>query len=221
MDSLNNLREKVALGQVPGASRIHLYGVNGAVTTTDETLWDESTLYTFLTAASSSMTISSASANDTSAGTGARTITVTGVNGSYAVVSETATMNGQTGVALTGSYLAITNIEVVTAGSTGSNAGIVYVGTGAITTGKPAVVHGLVAATYNKSSSFIYAVPANYTLLMYCACSATRSATSGGLEFSISYQTSGSVLKKLPLLHYNNTAGFTRNFDVPLVIPSS
>lgn len=217
---MDNLLEKAALAYLPGITRVHLYGVNGSITTTDETLWDESNLYAFRTAGAS-MTVSSASANDTSAGTGARTVSITGVNASYVVVTETATLNGTTGVALTNTYLTVTNIEVLTAGSGGSNAGILYVGTGTVTAGKPATVDGLVAAGYNKSSSLIYCVPVGYSLLIYGAHSATRSVTAGGHEFSIQYLTSGSVAKKLPLSHYNNTSGFTREFEVPLVLPAS
>lgn len=217
---MDNLLEKAALSYLPGVTRVHLYGVNGAITTTDETLWEESTLYSFRSSGAS-MTISSSSASDASAGTGARTVSVTGVTASYVVATETATLNGTTGVALTNSYLTITNVEVLTAGSGGSNAGILYVGTGTVTSGKPATVDCLVAAGNNKSSSLIYCIPAGYSLLIYGAHSATRSATSGGHEFAVQYLTAGSVAKKLVLSHYNNTSGFTRNFEIPLVIPGS
>jgi hypothetical protein len=52
-------------------------------------------------AAALQMTVSSSSASDTSAGTGARTVLITGLNANYAVISESVTMNGQTAVTTT------------------------------------------------------------------------------------------------------------------------
>lgn len=180
--------DRANYGSTPGISLIALEGTNGTVTTTLEPLWPESATYTFLTANMSSPTISSASANDTSAGTGARTVTVTCVDSNFAVTTGTYTMNGQSGVSVTQSCMTVNKIEVATTGSGNTNAGIVYVGTGVITTGKPAVVHGLVAASSGRSNSFIYAVPASKKLICSQWYASSRNTTSGGHELVVDHR---------------------------------
>lgn len=78
-------------------------------------------------AANAIRSISSSSANDTAAGTGARTVkinfmTLAGVTG-----SETITLNGTTAVATTNSFAYIESIIVLTVGTGGSNAGTLTV----------------------------------------------------------------------------------------------
>jgi hypothetical protein len=200
------LWDRAAYGNIPGLTAVSLEGNNGAITTSLEPLWPESATYTFLSANMSSPTISSASANDTSAGTGARTVTVTCVDSNYAVTTGTYTMNGQTGVNVTQSCMVVNKIQVATAGSGKTNAGIVYVGTGAITTGKPAVVHGLVAASAGRSTSFIYAVPDNYTLVCERFVFSNRGTTAGGLEPVIDASTNTGPFLRHYMPGFVNTA---------------
>lgn len=161
----STLWEKAALGKVPGITLVNILGNIGTLTTTARTIWPENTAYTFLAANMSNPTISSSSASDTAAGTGARTVSVTCVDASYVETTVTYTLNGQTGVALTKDCMTINAIQVATVGSGGVNAGTIYVGTGTVTTGKPAVVHGEIAIGLNVSQSAIYITPANYSLL--------------------------------------------------------
>src|SRR3990172_3768476 len=99
----NAFFERVAFGNYGGISPLRLNGINGVVSSSYETVWDESTAYSFLAANISAPTISSASAADAAAGTGARTVRVTGVNVDFESVTEIATMNGTTGVTLASS----------------------------------------------------------------------------------------------------------------------
>lgn len=169
-----NLWEKAAYGNLPGISYVQLYGINGGIPATFETVWPESAAYAPLTAAMSTPYCASSDAADAAAGTGARTITVGGLKTSFARFSETVTLNGTTEVNLaTTAVLLIDTVEVATAGSGGLNAGIIQCGTGANTGGDPAVTHAYVpissattvAGAGNKSMSFIYGVPDNYTLI--------------------------------------------------------
>lgn len=94
--------------------------------------------------------IVSSSANDTAAGTGARTVLITWMNAAGTTVgAETVTLNGTTAVNLvTATKCFIEHIEVLTAGSTGSNVGILTLWTGAGATG---VTVGTIAATNNRT----------------------------------------------------------------------
>jgi hypothetical protein len=109
------------------------------------------------------MTVSSSSASDTAAGTGARTVLITGLDANYDVITDTVTMNGQTAVTTTKSFLRINNMLVATAGTGLANAGIIYIGSGAVTSGVPAVIYNVIAVGYNNATSSQYTVPAGYT----------------------------------------------------------
>jgi hypothetical protein len=153
---------QVARGQIQGHSAFCQFGINGAVGQTLETVWVGGGTYSFPTSATTT-TISSSSADDTAAGTGARTVRVEGLDAAYALVSETASMNGQTGVTLTNQYLRVNRITVLTAGSGGTSAGSIYVGTGTVTTGVPAVILNRTGSSSNESESAFYTVPDGYS----------------------------------------------------------
>jgi hypothetical protein len=166
--------ERAAYGSVPGATFIDLYGYNGAIPATFEAVWPESADYIPLQAALSAPYCASTSAADAAAGTGARTIRVTGITTTFAAFSETVTLNGQTSVVLaTANILLIHDAEVLTAGSGLMNAGAIACGTGANTAGDPAVVHlfipisseTAVTGVGNRAAQFFYGVPAGYTML--------------------------------------------------------
>ena len=161
--SIEEVRRDLNLGRVSKNDySLHKFGYNAVVGTTFETIWPEGGDRTFRTT-EATMTVSSSDADDTSAGTGARTVSVYGVDGSWDEVSETATLNGTTGVTLSNSYMIVHRMAVETAGSGNENAGILYVGTGTITAGKPAVVECLVSAGINQSQVAYWPVPNGYS----------------------------------------------------------
>lgn len=151
----------IAADFFPGMSEVSQFGHNPDVGTAFETLWLEGGLYVYANA-EKIMTLSSSDTDDTSAGTGAQTVHIEGLDGNYNQVREDIALNGQNGVTLGRKYLRIHSITVLTAGSSLGNEGVVYVGTGSITTGKPAVVHGCVEIGHNKSIQGIYTIPLDH-----------------------------------------------------------
>jgi hypothetical protein len=152
---------QVARGQIQAHSVITIAGYNSDV----DTAWEMITPVGNLSypAAALQMTVSSADADDTSAGTGARTVLITGLDANYAVISETVTMNGQTAVTTTNSFLRINSMLVTTAGTSLANEGIIYIGTGTVTSGVPATIYNVIAAGFNNSTSSQYTIPAGFT----------------------------------------------------------
>jgi len=152
---------QVARGQIQAHSVVTIAGYNSDV----DTAWEMITPVGNLSypAAALQMTVSSADADDTSAGTGARTVLITGLDANYAVISETVTMNGQTAVTTTNSFLRINSMLVTTAGTSLANEGIIYIGTGTVTSGVPATIYNVIAAGFNNATSSQYTVPAGYT----------------------------------------------------------
>jgi hypothetical protein len=151
----------VGLGEVSGVGFAALQGYNQATSTTNEPIWAQSGAAYPSPTSAQTLTISSSSALDTSAGTGARTVLVTYIRFSDMVeVVAPFTLNGQTGVTITTDGYAINGIRVLTAGTGGSNAGVIYVGYGAVTLGVPASILSTVVIGKNKAQQAIYTVPA-------------------------------------------------------------
>ena len=174
---------QVARGQVDGHSSFCQFGINTNVAQSAETVWIGSSVYSFPTSASV-IKVSSSSADDVATtGTGAWTVLIEGVNASYEAVSETVSLNGQTAVNTTNSYLRINKILILTAGTGNSSAGTIYAGTGTVNTGVPAVVVNQTGSASNESESAFYTVPAGYTGYIY------RYTVSSGNSTANTYST--------------------------------
>lgn len=153
---------QVGRGQIPGHSVIHVFGHSPDVDQTEVTIWPAAGLLGH-PAAPTIMKISSSSTDDASAGTGARTVYILGVNGTGGYVSETVTLNGQTEVNTVHEYDAIERMVVVSVGSGGVNAGIVYAGTGTVTAGVPAVPYSAIGVGDNLSLVGHWTCPTGFT----------------------------------------------------------
>ena len=115
----------VSKGDFTGYTKVSKFGRNPNVKSADyETIWDGSNFYPWPTAAET-LNVTSSDTNDTSAGTGARTVEIEGLDTNWAVQTETVSMNGTANVTTTSSFLRVYRARVVTAGSTGANAGTI------------------------------------------------------------------------------------------------
>jgi stage V sporulation protein SpoVS len=142
--------------------RVEPFGFNPDINGTEETVWDAGGIYAYPSAATV-MKVSSSSTNDTAAGTGARTILVQGLDADYNEAEEIVTLNGQTAVNTTVSFLRVTRAYVLTAGSGGTAAGDIYVGVGTVTAGVPATIYAKITLGENQTLMGIWTVPAGYT----------------------------------------------------------
>jgi len=157
---------QVARGQVAYHTPQFKFGFNADVDNSLETVWAQGGLYSYLSSASV-LKISSSSTADTSAGTGARTVQLYGLDADYNEISETVTLNGQTAVNTTNSFLRINRMIVRKAGTGGQNAGVVYAGTGTVTAGVPANKYATVAVGDNQTLMALWTVPAGHTAYLY------------------------------------------------------
>jgi len=168
---------QVARGQIPGHEIIFKFGYNAAVGITQETIWEQGGLYSY-PASATVMTVSSSSANDTAAGTGARTVEVSGLDADYNEINEVVTLNGQTAVNTTKSYLRINRGIVRSAGSDGANAGVIYAGTGTVTSGVPANIYLTINGEGdNQTLMGLWTVPAGYTAFLTKMALSTGTST--------------------------------------------
>lgn len=153
---------QVGRGQITGHSVVHVFGFNPDVDTNEETVWPIDGLLGH-PASPTIMKISSSSTDDDAAGTGARTVFIEGVNGTGGLVTETVILDGQTEVNTVNTYDAIERMVVLTVGSGGKNAGIIYAGTGTVTAGVPAVPYSAIGAGENASIVGHWTCPTGYT----------------------------------------------------------
>ncbi len=153
---------RIAMGLVSGMSAHHQFGHNEALTAAGgyEDIWSIGGTYTgFDATAAEIVTVVSDNTADTSAGTGARTIQVYGLDASWAEQNETVTMNGTTMVDTVGSYIRLDKMIVLTAGS-GVNAAGVIVAAQKVTT---ANIFCEINADDNESMAAVYTIPAAKT----------------------------------------------------------
>ncbi len=125
VDALGNIIAQTA-GAISPSNAINGFTHGRVATSATTTVPIRATTYTE-PASAAQRSVASASANDTSAGTGARTVRITyfdgSMNGPY---TETVTLNGTTPVNTTATDIRyVEKIEVLTVGSGGVNAGII------------------------------------------------------------------------------------------------
>lgn len=147
-----NFSLEIAEGLREGVSDGSSFGYN-TINNSSETVWVAGGTWQPLFSGET-MDVVSSSANDTSAGTGARTILIIGVDASGESASEIITMNGTTTVVTTTLFKGINKVNVLTVGSLTYNAGNITINaTTSLTT------QSYVAAEDSISNQLIYTLP--------------------------------------------------------------
>jgi hypothetical protein len=209
---------QVSRGQIQGHRNVTVFGFNPDVDTTQVSVWPLPSLITF-PASAIQMTVSSSSANDTSAGTGARTIVVQGLDANYNEVSETVTMNGQTAVTMTAALLRVNYAYVLTAGSGNGAAGDIYIGTGTVTAGVPATVYDIIKFDYNVTTTGSYTIPAGYTgYVSQGLFSAGQAGGSNQVQGRLLTRGTDNIRRTAAITSLNNGVA-DYMFEYPLAIP--
>jgi hypothetical protein len=210
---------QVSRGQIQGHEALCLFGINTAVDQTNETVWIGGSVYTFPTAASV-LKISSSSADDDVAGTGARTVLVDGLNADYERVTETVELDGQTAVNTTNSYIRVNKMTVLTAGSGGTSVGNIYAGTGTVTSGVPAVIVNQTGILSNETESSFYTVPAGYTAYFNAWTMSSGNTTADEwTRFSLRIRPFGGVFGYKAQYHIAASGIYECNSAYPLPVP--
>lgn len=207
---------QVARGQIDAHKALFKFGINGDVGTSVETVWAQGGTYVY-PAAATVMKISSSSADDASAGTGARSIAIFGLDANYNEISESVLLDGQTAVNTGNSYLRISRMYVTTAGSGATAAGTIYAGTGSVTSGVPATVYGVIALNANQTQMSFWTVPAGYTLYLtgvfYTSGNATANAWT---NFQMVQRPLGGVFRQQSSSRVAGSGDFVLDLHTPL-----
>jgi hypothetical protein len=146
---------QVSRNQIAGHSAVTIFGYNGDLDQTEESIWPDGGTVPHPTTAAVLDIVSTSTADD-AAGTGARTVFIEGLDNNYNVISETVILDGTTVVETVNSYLYVNQFYVATAGTGGVNAGEITAKVGA-------TLYDLIAVGYNQRTTAHYCVPAGYT----------------------------------------------------------
>jgi len=208
----------IAEGNVSGHTALYKFGSNPDIGTTEETIWQEGGLYDWagVDAAPGIVTVSSSSADDVAVtGTGVRTCTIYGLSTLGATQSETVSLAGQTAVNSTLEYSRVNRIICNTAGTGLKNAGVIYVGTGTVTAGVPAVKWSTVAIGKNQTLQSIWTVPTGKTL--YITSYSVSTNSNKGNIVNIYFRPTGELFQ-IKANAYLFSSSFTHRFELPLVL---
>lgn len=116
---------RVARGEVTGMTSVIIFGRNPDIDmAATEDIWGTGGSLTVLSSAET-MEITSSSTSDDAAGTGALTVKVFGLDGSFDEISEVITMDGTSDVTTSNSYIRVSKMLVLTSGSGSVNAGAI------------------------------------------------------------------------------------------------
>jgi len=193
---------QVARGQIAGHEVLNVFGFASAVSTSFVAVWENNAAYVFPTVAST-MVASSSSASDT-----AVTILISGLDATYARVSESVTLNGTTDVTTTQSFFRINSVVT----TSGVAVGTVYVKNAGGTT------YAQITIGNGRTNMSVNTVPAGYTayLTQFDAFSST-SVTSGVYATFRALLTSSTGIANVVLTApFLNTYAITRPYPIAI-----
>jgi hypothetical protein len=212
---------QVSKGQVAGASSVYKFGYNPDINGTEETVWSQGGDVVWPAAAFTAF-ISSSSTADTSAGTGAQTVTVEGLDENYAVQSVTVSMNGQTQVQIgdASGWIRINRAFVATAGSGGTAAGTVYIAATGVSSGVPTGTIYASITDGNQTQMAVYTVPASHTLYLDdLIFTAAISQANNYATVKLNTRDFGSNVFRTKFINVLQSNELIIDFEFPLAIP--
>lgn len=215
----------VSLGKVPWARRVFFSGNNPDIDpgTEPEDIWPYGGLFSFKTSGGQLELVSS-SANDSAAGTGARTVRVDFLSSEYREFSETIVLNGETAVATTRTdILRINGATVLTAGSLGRNDGVITIRDAGAGTNR-ATISTFVEGSSTPGQSFLdqmlYTVPAGFTMLVYSVdASVNRAMADRWVTGRIYARSSTGVMRTTKAFSLSSDQSYTLAGKMPVAVP--
>lgn len=212
-----DFNSSVSFGLVPRYTRAFGIGYNPDVDTgtTPEDAWGTNGLYPWLPTLTN-LEVVSTSALDTSAGTGARTVTVATLVGDYVSSPQVITLNGLTAVPIPTQAIRINGARCLTAGSVGTNVGDII-----IRDAGGGTVRGIILAGFGTARQAPYTVPAGFTLAVsYILLSVDSPSGSVGKFASVSTYFKSPTGAAIQPLQIGNTNGQPYNHysDPPLIV---
>jgi hypothetical protein len=146
---------QVSRNQIYGHSALSIFGYQSAIGNTKIPVWENATVYTYITSASTLTLVSTSASDNTSA-----SVFISGLDSSFNPITETLFLNGTTGVTTVNSYFRVNSMTLVSAGSSQTT------NVGTITLKQSSNVIAQINVGIGKSQMAIYTVPAGYTFYL-------------------------------------------------------
>lgn len=208
--NLNGWGIQVSNGDVEGVGYIEKFGRSSDIPNGDTvTLWDNNTLYDYLTVAST-VTVTSNSGDDAPGGAGAHDVEIQGLDADYNVILE----NVNLGATSTTEFLRVFRVRVKHSGSHGTNWGDITVAGGgktlAIIDGGPNNGPGV-----GQTFMCVYTVPSGKTayLTQWAVSSGKQNADTLAKFMSRPFNNGSWNTKDIVEIQANN---YIKDFKVPL-----
>ena len=202
---------QVSRGQIPyhAPANIFAYGTTPATANAFRTVWENmaTTDYVF-PASASTMTLVSTVVTDTA------TITITGLDASYNLLTENLALNGTTGVTTVNSYFRINNIAVSVGSATNPSGVITLAVGGTVYAQINTTTVGGVTTSIGTSQMGVYTVPNGYTFYgwRYGAYSSFNGNTANYTTYRAITNTSLGVQKVIVQTPFNTTYEVQRHY---------
>ena len=192
----------VQKGLVTNYSGVHKFGLNTAVGTSFETIWDGNNTYTY----PSSSGTATATSSDTDDNTG--TVEIQGLDSNYDLASETLTIGGSAG--------SVNFIRVFRAIMKTANTGNANVGTITITVSSTTVAQ--IRAGYGQTLMCVYTVPRKYNAYLMQIDVGSSKDLENEIRFIVKDISNGNVWNTKAFI--TTRGGFVeKNYVVPVTIP--
>ena len=207
-----------------GQQFVEKFGASLVVSDEISTIWEEGGIYNYLTTASKLSAISDDS-EDALNGTGARTIEIEGLDANYNTITEIISCNATDGTdggpESTNEFLRVFRANVKTAGSDGTNAGLIDINSNV----SPIIAIGTNGAGganiegFGQSQSSVYTIPAGKTgYLTQWSVGSSDYNTKVHAYFVASEVNDGTILRIKDVMFLNNYS--IKDYKVPLAFPA-
>lgn len=218
-------RDMISLGVVKGWGAVQKFGHNTDLSSTLQDVWAQGGTYTYLTSAVTLEAISD-DANDTADGSGARIITIQGLDANFLEISEDVTLAGLSASSATSkSFIRINRAYVKTCGTYG----IGSAGDITIRTSSGGAIHALIEQTSADSVAWDagqtqiarYTVPAGKVAFMTkveASCEANKRADFGFYRRENADTVSAPFTPKRIFKTLSGVSGsVTLDFEAPII----
>lgn len=213
-----NATINISSGATTGVSYIEKFGRNDTLSANVETVWDGSSIYTYLSS-DSNIYVTSTDGDDNPSGNGARTVEVQGLDASYNLITEVVDVDDS---ASTNTFIRVFRVIVNSVGSTGQAEGTISVrsasGGGGTLLAQITKVGTGGGASLGQTFMALYTVPAGKTgyITQWTVGAGGHNADTTAILACREFGDGGFNAKDIMI-----SAGsqFSKNFVVPLQIP--
>jgi len=201
LQATNNTNWEIALGEIDNATPLDKFGLNAAVGSSYETIWDGGNIYAYPSAAVAMTVTSAAGATDNGA-----EVTVIGLDTNYEELEETVTLAGTGTATTTGEFLRVFRAYT----SNGQDA------TDTVTVANGGTTYAQFSAEMQQTLMAVYTIPAGY--VGYLLSGNLSSQKDKDITSKLMMREFGGVMRTKGLVLTPGTP-FQRSWNIPLAIP--